>query len=130
MTYIVNPRNTSLEPARNLKKELSIDINVGGNRLAVTAFREKMTSGFRMQSYYQTYQYKQYDAGGIDAASLTAQPCLDDLPYTTINELAGYGNYTNGSMTLKEGVEYTLETKRFPAPPTITPLWTPTAPVK
>ena len=114
MTYIVNPRNTALEPARNLKKEVSIDINVGGNRLAVTAFREKMISGFRMQSYYQTYQYKQYDASGIDAASLTGQPLLSDLPFTTINELAGYGNYTNGSMTLKEGIEYTLETKRFP----------------
>ncbi len=114
MTYIVNPRNTALEPARNLKKEVSIDINMGGNRLAVTAFREKMTSGFRMQSYYQTYQYKQYDASGIEAASLTGQPQLSDLPFTVINELAGYGNYTNGSMTLKEGIEYTLETKRFP----------------
>ena len=114
MTYIVNPRNTALEPARNLKKEVSLDINIGGNRLAITAFREKMTSGFRMQSRYQTYQYKQYDASGINAASLTAQPRLDELPYTVINELAGYGNYTNGSMTLKEGIEYTLETKRFP----------------
>ena len=114
MTYVVNPRNTALEPARNLKKELSLDINIGGNRLAITAFREKMTSGFRMQSYYQTYQYKQYDASGINAASLTAQPSLNELPFTIINELAGYGNYTNGSMTLKEGIEYTIETKRFP----------------
>lgn len=114
MTYVVNPHNTALEPARNLKKELSIDINIGGNRLSVTAFREKMTSGFRMQSYYRTFQFKQYDASGIDAASLTAQPRLEDLPSTVINELAGYGNYTNGSMTLKEGIEYTLETKRFP----------------
>ena len=114
MTYIVNPRNTALEPARNLKKEVSLDINIGGNRLAITAFREKMTSGFRMQSYYRTFQYKQYDASGINAASLTALPSLDELPFTVINELAGYGNYTNGSMTLKEGVEYTLETKRFP----------------
>ena len=114
MTYIVNPRNTALQPARNFKKELSLDINVGGNRLSVTAFREKMTSGFRSQAYYQTYQYKQYDASGINAATLTAQPSLEDLPYTTINELAGYSNYTNGSMTLKEGLEYTFETIRFP----------------
>ena len=114
MTYIVNPRNTALEPARNLKKEVSLDINIGGNRMTVTAFREKMTSGFRMQSYYQTYQYKQYDASGIDPSTLTSQPPLETLPYTVLNELAGYGNYTNGSMTLKEGIEYTLETKRFP----------------
>ncbi len=114
MTYIVNPRNTALQPARNLKKEVSLDINIGGNRLAVTAFREKMTSGFRMQSYYQTYQYKQYDASAIDASALTGQPDLSTLPYTVIDELAGYGNYTNGSLTLKEGIEYTLETVRFP----------------
>ena len=114
MTYIVNPRNTALEPARNLKKEVSLDINIGGNRLTVTAFREKMTSGFRSQAYYQTYQYKQYDASGIDPKALTSQPALEDLPYTVINELAGYGNYTNGSMTLKEGIEYTIETRRFP----------------
>lgn len=114
MTYVVNPRNTALEPARNLKKEITLDINVGGNRLAVTAFREKMTSGFRTQSYYQTYQYKQYDASGIEAAALTSQPSVENLPFTVINELAGYGNYTNGSMTLKEGIEYTLETRRFP----------------
>lgn len=114
MTYIVNPRNTALQPARNLKKEVSLDINIGGNRLAVTAFREKMTSGFRMQSYYQTYQYKQYDASAIDASALTGQPDLSTLPYSVIDELAGYGNYTNGSLTLKEGIEYTLETVRFP----------------
>lgn len=114
MTYVVNPRNTALEPARNLKKEITLDVNIGGNRLAITAFREKMTSGFRSQSYYQTYQYKQYDASGINARELTAPPALENLPYTVINELAGYGNYTNGSMTLKEGVEYTFETKRFP----------------
>lgn len=114
MTYIRDPRNTALEPARNLKWEVSADMNVGGNRLSVTLFREKMTSGFRSQSYYEPYHYKQYDASGIDAAALTAQPVLADLPYTEIDELSGYSNYTNGSMTLKEGVEYTLETKRFP----------------
>ena len=114
MTYIVDPRNTALKPARNLKKEITLDVNIGGNRLAVTAFREKMTSGFRSQSYYRTFQYKQYDASAINGAELTAPPAVENLPLTTVNELAGYGNYTNGSMTLKEGIEYTIETMRFP----------------
>ena len=114
MTYIRDPRNTALEPACNLKWEVSADIQVDGNRLSVTVFREKMTSGFRSQAYYDTYSYKQYDTSGIDAASLSGQPSLTDLPYTMTDELAGYGNYTNGSMTLKEGVEYTLETRRLP----------------
>ena len=114
MTYIRDPRNTQLEPARNLKWEVSADIQVGGNRLSVTVFREKMSSGFRSQSYYETFRYKQYDASGIDAATITSMPSLAGLPYTETDELAGYSNYTNGSMTLKEGVEYTLETIRFP----------------
>lgn len=114
MTYIRDPRNTALEPARNLKWEVSADVNVGGNRLAVTVFCEKMTSGFRAQSYYESYHFKEYDTSGIDAATLTAQPSLSDLPYTERDELSGYSNYTNGSMTLKEGVEFTLETVRFP----------------
>ena len=114
MTYIRDPRNTALEPARNLKWEVSTDIQVGGNRLSVTLFHEKMSSGFRTQSYYESFHYKQYDTSGIDAATLTGQPSLDNLPYSEMDELSGYSNYTNGSMTLKEGVEYTLETIRFP----------------
>ena len=113
-TFVRDPRNPAIEPARNLKWEGSGDINVGGNRLSVTIFHEKMSSGFRAQSYYQSYHYREYDASGIDPLTLTAQPQLDDLPYTERDELAAYGNYTNGSMTLKEGVEYTLETVRLP----------------
>lgn len=114
MTYIRDPRNTALEPARNLKWEVSADLNVGGNRLSVTLFREKMSSGFRSQSYYSTYHFKEYDTSGIDANTLTAPPSLSDLPYTERDELSGYSNYTNGSLTLKEGVEYTFETVRLP----------------
>lgn len=114
MTYVRDPRNLALEAARNLKTELTADINIGGNRLSVTVFREKMTSGFRSQGYYESYHYKQYDTSGIDGTTLTAAPRLEDLSYTEMDELAGYSNYTNGSMTKKEGVEYTLETVRFP----------------
>ncbi len=114
MTYIRNPRNVELEPARNRKIELSGDLNVGGNRLSVTVFRERMTSGFRNQSHYDSYTYKKYDTSTIDAATLTSQLSLDDLTYTVVNELSGYSMYTNGSMTQKEGVEYTFESVRVP----------------
>ena len=114
MTYVCDPRNTQLKPARNKKTELSADLNIGGNRLSITWFREKMTSGFRSQGYYESYHYKKYDTSAIDAASLTAQPQLADLPYTEEDELMGYSNYTNGSLTLKEGIEYTFESVRIP----------------
>ena len=114
MTYIRDPHNPELKPARNKKWEISADINVGGNRLSVTYFRENMTSGFRTQSSYQPYSFKRYDTSGIDAATLTSQPDVALLPYEERQELLGYSIYTNGSQTLKQGVEYTLETKRFP----------------
>ena len=115
MTYVINPVNKNLKPARNLKWEVSTDINIGGNRLSVTYFRENMTSGFRTQSYYSTYTYKWYDRSAIDGNTLTAPPVLEDIPYETRNELRSYDNYTNGSQTLKEGIEYTFSTIRWKA---------------
>lgn len=114
MTYICDPRNTALEAARNLKWEVSADVNVGGNRLSVTLFRERMSSGFRTQYHYDSYQYKEYDTSTIDGSALTAPPSLEALDYTVRDELAGYSYYTNGSSTVKKGVEFTLETVRLP----------------
>jgi len=114
MTYIRDPRNVELQAARNLKWEVTADINVGGNRFSVTYFRERMTSGFRSQTHYESYQYKEYDASGIVGSELTAPPSLTGLPYTLRSELAGYSQYTNGSETDKQGIEYTLETVRLP----------------
>ena len=114
MTYVRDPRNTELQAARNLKWEVSADINIGGNRFSVTYFRERMTSGFRSQTHYDSYQYKEYDTSCIISSELTAAPSVEGLPYTLRNELAGYSQYTNGSETDKQGIEYTLETVRLP----------------
>lgn len=113
-TYVVDVTNKSLTPARNLKLETGFDVSVGGNRLSVTLFRENMTSGFRSQTSYRPYEYKLYDASGVDATALTSQPSLDDMPYTLVADMRGYSQYTNGSQTLKEGVELTLSTVRLP----------------
>lgn len=114
MTYIRDPRNPALQPARNLKWEISLDWNIGGNRLSVTYFREKMKSGFRSQSNYESFTYKEYDTSAIDGSTLTAPPAIETLPYNLRDELAGYSTYTNGSETRKQGIEYTFETVRFP----------------
>lgn len=115
MTYVIDPTNYDLKPARNFKWELSTDINVGGNRLSVTYFREDMKSGFRGQTSYAPYTYKRYDSSGIDDSSLDGQPSLEGMPYTIQKELYGYSYYSNGSRTLKEGIEYTLSTRRWEA---------------
>lgn len=113
-TYIIPGTNASLEAARNLKWELTGDLNIGGNRLTLTYFQENMTSGFRRQTTYVPYEYKKYDASGVDADALTAPPSLDELPYQLLTELCAYSRYENGSQTKKEGVELTFASKRLP----------------
>ena len=113
-TYIIPGTNSELAAARNLKWEVTGDLNIGGNRLTVTYFLENMTSGFRNQAYFKSYEYKKYDATGTDAAALTAPPSLDDMPYQLLTELCAYSHYENGSQTKKEGVELTFASKRIP----------------
>lgn len=113
-TYIIPGTNATLGAARNLKWELTGDLNIGGNRLTVTYFHENMTSGFRSQTNYVPYEYKKYDASGVDASALSAPPSLDDMPYELLTELCAYSHYENGSQTQKEGVELTFASKRIP----------------
>ena len=113
-TYVIPGTNAILGAARNLKWELTGDLNIGGNRLTVTYFHENMTSGFRSQTNYVPYEYKKYDASGVDASALSAPPSLDDMPYELLTELCAYSHYENGSQTLKEGVELTFASKRIP----------------
>ena len=113
MTYVVDPTNYDLLAARNFKWELSTDINIGGNRLSVTYFREDMTSGFRSTALYSPYAYKQYDASSIDGSSITAPPSLDGMPFVMASELVAHSRYSNGSQTKKEGIEYTFASRRI-----------------
>jgi hypothetical protein len=113
MTYVIDPTNYSLRPARNLKWEVRADLNISGNRLSVTYFQENMTSGFRSSTVYQSFAYKKYDTSNIDASTLTGPPSLDDLTYTNKQELYGHTITTNGSRTFKKGIEYTFSSKRI-----------------
>lgn len=113
-TYIIPGTNAALSAARNLKWEVTGDLNIGGNRLTMTYFHENMTSGFRNQTTYVPYEYKKYDASGVDASTLTAPPSLGEMPYELLTELCAYSHYENGSQTLKEGVELTFASKRLP----------------
>lgn len=112
-TYVIDPTNFDLHPARNKKWEVNLDVSVGGNHLSVTYFRENMTSGFRSMPIYAPYAYKVYDPSGVDIEHITAPPSLDGMPYVEKNELLSYYHYYNGSQTKKEGLEYTLSTERI-----------------
>ena len=98
-TFVIDATNKALKPARNLKWEFGTDINIAGSNLSVTYFKENMTSGFRSNTVYRPYTFKQYDTSGIDPNSITAAPDVATLPYTMVQELFGRNEYTNGSQT-------------------------------
>ena len=113
MTYVVDPTNYDLHAARNFKWEVSTDINIAGNRLSVTYFREDMTSGFRSTALYAPFDYKLYDTSGIDGSTLTGPPSMDGVPFEATRELVAHSRYSNGSQTKKEGIEYTFASRRI-----------------
>ncbi len=113
MTYVIDPTNFDLQAARNFKWELTADVNIAGNRLSVTYFRENMTSGFRSTAVYAPYSYKLYDTSGIDADALDGPPSMDGVPFEETRELVAHSRYSNGSQTKKEGVEYTFASRRI-----------------
>ena len=113
VTYIIDRTNYNLRAAVNRKLELNGDFALSGNRLSVTYFHEKLTSGFRDVSQMQALQYKQYDNSSVDAGKLTAQPATGDFTYTTARRFFGHSIVTNGSTLIKEGIEFQFQSKRL-----------------
>lgn len=115
LVYTISPVNYALMPARNLKWEVGADAVWNGWTFSIDYFVEDMTSGFRNGSEYIQLISKDYDESVIDKSSLVGPPSLDGLPFVPDTTLVAYGFTTNGSRTLKKGVEYTLSTQRIPA---------------
>lgn len=113
MTYIIDPTNIKLEPARNRKWEIRLDFNYKQHLFSMNYFYEKMTSGFRNSSYQRSFQYKKYDTSTIDHTTLEGPPQLEDLTYKTDTIIRTYGMITNGSMIVKEGIEFQYSSNRF-----------------
>ena len=107
-TYIQDPTNYHLKPARNNKWEVRMDVSWNDNRFSVDYFREKMTSGFRYSNIYDVYTYRRYDmsqmAAGVDYTT---------LPYETRQVLDGYQQVTNGSELTKQGIELAFTSQRI-----------------
>lgn len=112
-TYIEDATNYELRAARNSKWEVRAGFDCGENRLSVTYFQEKMTSGFRYSRVYRPYDYMRYDVSAINPSGLTAPPSLDELPYESLRVLDGMNRVTNGTRIDKKGVEFQLNTARW-----------------
>lgn len=112
-TYIEDATNYDLSAARNRKWEVRFGFDWGENRLSATYFQERMTSGFRYSRIYRPYDYRDYDETAIDAAALTGQPSLENVPFVDKRVLDGMSKVTNGSRIDKRGVEFQLNTARW-----------------
>lgn len=114
MTYIEDMTNYSLRAARNFKWEVRADVSYRGNRLSVTYFRENMKDGFRSSGDVHRYIYNRYDASAFDPYAFDCAPKIEELPSTSETYLAVRSKIANGSRTFKEGVEYTIQSRRLP----------------
>ena len=114
LLFTTSPVNRQLMPARNFKWEVGADLSWNGWSLSADYFVEDMTSGFRGGSEYLQLIAKDYDEQSIDKSTLTGPPSLETTPYVMDTTLVAYGLTTNGSRTLKKGIEYTLTTARIP----------------
>lgn len=113
LVYRIDPTNTELKAARNLKWEVGADLLCDGYSFSINYFQEDMTSGFRYASQYISVESKRYDTSSIDKSTLSGPPQLSDLPYSLDTTLTSYSFTTNGSRTLKKGVEFSFYSKRI-----------------
>lgn len=107
-TYVQDPTNYHIKPARNHKWEIRLDMDWNDNLLSVDYFRESMTSGFRYSTIYGVYDYKSYDV-----IQMAAGKDYTTLPYENKRVLDGYQQSSNGSELVKQGIELAFTSQRI-----------------
>ena len=107
-TYVQDPTNYGLKPAKNKKWEVRLDMDWNDNRLSVDYFREAMSSGFRYSSTYGVYNYNYYDV-----SQMSAGKDYTTLPYEARQVLDGYQQASNGSRLVKQGIELAFTSQRI-----------------
>lgn len=116
MTYKNKFINYGLEPSRNKKWEIKLNMSYDNNNFSITYFREKMTNGFRDEyTNFQLQNYKIYDPNSINSKELTGPPDLDQMTFVTDTIISLYRLTTNGTKIEKEGIEFSFSSRRFEA---------------
>lgn len=112
-SYILQPNNKQLKPARNIKYEFRGDMEYKKYQASVTYFKERMKTGFRPDDELVILPYKKYITENLDHANLKEKPDINTLLYEDWKKMNLLGNTTNGSETTKEGIEWVLSTPRY-----------------
>lgn len=110
-TYLADASNYKLRAARNAKYEFRTALDLGSNRLGITAFYERMKSGYRYMTAYQPYDYKLYSPSEVNPQIGADQ--LSDISFTNQKVLRGISRPDNGTRIDKLGIEYQLQTARI-----------------
>ncbi len=113
LTKITDITNYKLQPAKNFKWEIRLDVNYDRHRLALTYFEEILNSGFRQMAFYAPVTYRQYDIHSINHATITEKPKLSDFTYENKTILDGYRKTSNGSALWKKGIEFQYSSPRI-----------------
>lgn len=116
ITYKNKFINFNIEPSRNRKWEVKVNMSYNKNNFTVTYFREKMTNGFRTQTTnFQTQEYKIYDPNSVNSEALIGPPNLGQMTFITDTLVSLYSMAGNGTVIKKEGLEFFFSSKRFEA---------------
>lgn len=113
LTTVEDVRNYDLKPARNLKKEIGMELRIGTASLSVTAFEEEMQNGIVAASSYKAQQYDYYEPSSVSPENLDGPPALSLFSKEVRSNLFSYTQYTNGATLIKRGIEYQLQTPKI-----------------
>lgn len=114
MTYVQNRENKNLTAAKNIKKEMRLDLSYKGHDFFITYYKEDLKNGFRSTAQNPVHSYKKYNTAYIDLSQWGENgPDLSNVPYETIREFGDYSITENGSATLKDGIEFGYASPRI-----------------
>lgn len=112
-SYIYHPNSTELKPAHNVKMEVRADVDYSGYSASVTYFFERMRDGFRRDTEVKIASFRSYDPLSVPTKDLTAKPSIEDFTYKDAKQFRLLRHDTNGSETMKTGVEWVMSTPRY-----------------
>ena len=107
-TFEYDPTNDQLQPARNDKYEIGVDVRMAGAELQMTWFYEWCGNGFSSETMINPYSYNDYDESSVSSDGLTAPPELSMFRYETMYKTMMMSRFGNRAQMSKKGVEYTL----------------------
>ena len=109
-TKILDPINYDVEPIRNEKIELGLNIKLGKIRAYLNAYREELKNGYKSLSRVVVMDSKLYDSSsGPAPENLVEPPTVDMFEYEERKDYMFYSKKINGAKESKHGIEYQID---------------------